>query len=101
MASLDGVDILFPVMPQIEGKNIYNLQDLKGNSVVQEEIKKVKKSQEGYIKDYWSKPSAQDKTMIYPKLTFVKLFKPLNLYMGTGMYIDDAKKKNTEKFSML
>lgn len=96
MASLEGIDILFPVMPQIEGKDIYNLQDLKGNYVVQEEIAIVKKSQEGYIKDYWSKPDTQDKTMIYPKLTFVKIFKPLNLYLGTGRYIDDAKKKNKE-----
>ncbi len=94
MASLKGVDILFPVLPQIEGKDIYKLQDLKGTYVVQEEITIVKKSQEGYIKDYWSKPDVLDKTMIYPKLTFVKIFKPLDLYMGSGMYIDDAKKKN-------
>ncbi len=96
MASLQGVDILFPVMPQIEGKDIYNLQDLKGKHVVEEEIKIVQNFQEGYIRDAWSKPNVQDKTMIYPKLTFVKVFKPLNLYMGSGMYIDDAKQQNKE-----
>ena len=96
MASLQGVDILFPVMPQIEGKDIYSLQDLKGKHVVEEEIKIVQNFQEGYIRDSWTKPSAQDKTMIYPKITFVKVFKPLNLYMGTGMYIDDVKKQNKE-----
>lgn len=96
MASLQGVDILFPVMPQIEGKDIYNLRDLKGNYVVEEEIKIVQLFQEGYIKDYWTKPSAKNKTMVYPKLTFVKIFKPLNLYLGTGMYVDDAKKQSKE-----
>ena len=96
MASLNGIDILFPVMPQIEGSNIYQLRDLKGTHVVQQEIEIVQKFQEGYIKDYWSKPNVQDKTMIYPKRTFVKIFRPLNLYMGTGMYIDDAKKQNKE-----
>ena len=96
MASLNGIDLLFPVLPQVENTDILNLQDARGNFVIKEEIDIVKKHQEGYIKDYWTKPNAIDKTMIYPKITFIKIFKPLNLYIGTGMYIDDAKEKSKD-----
>ena len=94
MVSMDGKEILFPVAPHIENTNVYNLQDEKGNFVIQEEIKIVKEKGEGYIKDFWTKPNAKDKKMIYPKLTYVKGLKELNLYIGTGMYIDDVNKQS-------
>ena len=96
MATLDGIDLLFPVLPQVENTNVYHLQDDKGNFVVQEEIAIVKRQQEGYIKDFWIKPNSTNINMIYPKITFVKEFKKLNLYIGTGMYIDDAKEKSKD-----
>jgi len=94
ITSLDGKEILFPVAPHIENTNVYNLQDKKGNYVIQEEIKIVNEKGEGYIKDFWTKPNAKDKKMIYPKLTYVKGLKELNLYIGTGRYIDEANKKS-------
>jgi len=97
MTSLDGIEILFPVAKDIENTNVYNLQDKKGNFVIQEEIKLVKEKNEGYIKDFWLKPQAQNKEMIYPKLTYVKGLKELNLYIGTGRYIDEANKQ-TKKY---
>ncbi len=96
MASLDGIDLLFPVLPQVENTNILNLQDAKGHFVVQEEIEIVKNYQEGFIKDFWTKPNTKNTTMIYPKITFIKGFSALNLYIGTGMYIDDVKKQSQE-----
>ncbi len=96
MASHDGIDLLFPVLPQVENTDVLNLQDAKGNFVVKKEIEIVKEYQEGYIKDFWTKPNTQDSTMIYPKITFVKSFDALDLYFGTGMYIDDAKKRSQE-----
>jgi len=94
MASLDGKEILFPVASEIEGKNVYNLQDKKGNFVIQEEIKIVKEKGEGFLNDFWTKPNSKDKKMIYPKLTYVKGLKELNLYIGTGSYIDESNKQN-------
>ena len=94
IASLTGEDILYPVAPKYEGSNIYNLQDSKGNYVVQEEIKIVKNTNEGYIKDFWTKPNSNNSNMIYPKITFVKIYKNLDFYIGTGIYIDDIIKKD-------
>ena len=89
ITTLKGKEILFPVATQYENKNILDLKDAKGNFVIKEEISLVQDHQEGYIKDYWTKPYSKNKKMIYPKLTFVKAFKELNLYIGTGIYIDE------------
>ena len=94
MVSMDGNEILFPINPKLENTNVLNLQDDKGTFVIQEEIKIVKEKGEGFIKDFWTKPNSNNENMIYPKLTFVKGLKELGIYIGTGMYIDDANKKS-------
>ena len=94
IASLKGKEILYPVAPQYEGSDVYNLQDSKGNYVIQEEIKIAKNKSQGYIKDFWTKPNSKNKNMIYPKTTFIKIYKNLNFYIGTGIYIDDIIKKD-------
>ena len=86
--SMDGVEQLYPISPEFEGKNLINLQDSKGNFVIQDEIKKVKNSGEGFVKSYWSKPD-KDIALQFSKITFVKYFKPLDWYFGTGDYLDD------------
>ena len=94
IASMDGEELLFPVNPAFENTNVLNLQDANGNFVVQEEIKIVKEKGEGFVKDFWTKPNSNDQDMAYPKLTFVKGLNELGIYIGTGMYIDDANKKS-------
>jgi len=90
--SMDGVEQLYPVRAELEGKNLIDLQDSKGNFVIQDEIDIINKSGEGFVKDYWTKPD-RDAAELFPKISFVKYFKPLNWYFGTGEYLDDAKKQ--------
>jgi PAS domain S-box-containing protein len=87
--SMQGVEKLYPVAPQFEEQNLINLQDEKGNYVIQDEIAMVQKAGEGFVWDYWRKPDASDQ-MVYPKITFVKHFAPLDWYLGTGEYLDDV-----------
>ena len=96
MVTMKGKELLFPVASHFENDNVYNLQDKKGDFVIQKEIQIVKENKEGFLKDFWTKPNSHDKEMIYPKLTFVKGFEKLDLYIGSGMYIDDANKKSQE-----
>ncbi|MBT4526820.1 MAG: PAS domain S-box protein [Deltaproteobacteria bacterium] len=86
--SMDGVEQLYPAHPEFEGKNLIGLQDSKGNFVIQDEIKMIKTSGEGFIKSYWSKPD-KDPALQFPQMSFVKYFKPLDWYFGTGDYLDD------------
>ncbi|MCK5168349.1 MAG: cache domain-containing protein [Bacteroidales bacterium] len=88
IGSLDGYDVLFPVAPEHEGKYIYNLQDDLGNYVIQDELKVINSKEEGFVTNYWTRPGS-DTSMAFKKLSYVKLFKPLNWYIGTGDYYID------------
>jgi len=90
--SLEGIEQLYPVNPEFEGKNVLNLQDAKGNFVVRDEINVLKDSGEGFVKHFWAKPKG-NASETYLKISFVKYFKPLNWYIGTGEYINEAQKK--------
>ncbi len=86
-----GNEILYPTQPEYEDTNIINLQDDIGNYVIQDEIKIVMEKGEGFVKAHWMKPDS-DNGMVYPKVSFVKMFEPLNIIIGTGEYLDDAEK---------
>lgn len=87
---LDGTNILHPVLPHIENKNILNIQDSKGNYPLKEIINLVKEHKEGYSSWWWIKPD--NKNNEYKKIGFSKLFEPYNLFIGTGEYVVDHEK---------
>ncbi|MDM8535301.1 cache domain-containing protein [Desulfobacterales bacterium HSG17] len=91
--SMDGVEQLYPIKPEFEGQNLIDLKDLKGNYVIRDEIEIIKKSGEGFVTDYWSKPN-KDAALLFPKISFVKHFAPLDWYFGTGEYLVDAEMQN-------
>ncbi|MEW6172961.1 MAG: methyl-accepting chemotaxis protein [Bacillota bacterium] len=43
----------------------------------------------GFVRYYWPK-AGQDTAVGYPKLSYVKLFKPWKWVVGTGFYVDDV-----------
>jgi len=87
--SVDGICHLNPVQPDIEGTNIINLMDSRDNYAKRDEIDVVKTKKEGFVTHHWPKPG-RDPSLSYAKKTFVKYFKPLNWYLGTSDYIEDA-----------
>ena len=88
IGNLRGKEILYPTNPEMEGKNVWDLQDEKGNYVIRQEVKTAETKEEGFVTGYWEKPGKPgDKA--YPKLSFVKLFRPFDWYIGTGIYIDE------------
>ncbi len=91
IVSMDGTEELYPVAPQFEGKNLIDLKDDNGDLVIKDEIEVIKKSKEGFVVDHWVKPGTA-KSMIYPKTSYIKIFEPLNWYVGYGDYLDDVEK---------
>ena len=92
IATLDGYDVLYPTFPEMEGKYIYNLQDDKGNYIVQNEIKTIKKSDHGFVTGFWKKPnSSEDK--FFTKVSYLMRFSPYNWYIGSGEYLDSFTDK--------
>jgi two-component sensor histidine kinase len=90
IGAMDGTDILFPPSPQLEGKNLLNLKDEKGNWVMRDEMKVIREKGEGYVTHFWKKPG-EDSGMIYKKISFVKYFRPFDWYIGTGDYLQDVE----------
>lgn len=90
IGTLDGIDILYPVALDYEGKNLLDLQDEMGNYVMRDEISVIKTSGEGFTYGYWKKPGSRE--MAHQKISFIKQFKHFNWYIGTGEYIDDYTK---------
>lgn len=88
IGSLSGYEILYPVRPEFEGKYVYNLQDDLGSYVMQDELSVVTTKGEGFVTNYWTRPGL-DSSMAFKKISYVKLLKPLDWYIGTGDYYAD------------
>ncbi|MFZ4462840.1 MAG: DUF294 nucleotidyltransferase-like domain-containing protein [Bacteroidales bacterium] len=84
------VMIVHPFRSDLNGKDLSNFTDPHGKKLFVECVKKVKESEQGYVDYMWQ--WKDDSLQIVPKLSFVKLFKPWNWVVGTGIYIDDVNK---------
>jgi methyl-accepting chemotaxis protein len=61
------------------------------------------KATEGFVAYQWPKPKKEGgaTTELYPKISFVKLYKPWGWIIGTGLYVDDIHVKANELRLML
>jgi methyl-accepting chemotaxis protein len=82
----DGVALMNPGAPQTVGTNRDGAQDSTGKFYVRDINTLVKTTGEGYV-DY-TFPRAGT-TVEIPKTSFVKLYRPWNIAILTGVYLDD------------
>lgn len=80
-----GINIVMGQKPELEGKNLYGLQDANGVNVIKDLIDSAK-SGGGFLEYSWNKPS---KNAEAPKLGFAQAIEQYNWMVGTGFYIDD------------
>jgi two-component system cell cycle sensor histidine kinase/response regulator CckA len=85
---LDGVEILFADRPEMEGKNLIDMQDTQGKFVIRDMIALARESGEGFYRYAWTKPQQTGKD--FPKIAFIKHFEPFDWLIGTGEYLDDV-----------
>jgi len=87
--SLNGVNHLHPLWPEIEEKNVIEFKSANGRYLVKDLNSLIIKSEEGFLSyNYTSFKSKKDERS---KITYVKRFKPYNWYIGTGDYLDNIK----------
>lgn len=77
--------VMHPIKPALDGKELSGFKDAKGKYLFREMVQVAKADGEGYVHYYWGKPG---KDGDFPKLSFVKLFKPWGWVVGMGVYID-------------
>ncbi len=87
--NLDGITILNPAAPATVGKRRDDAQDAKGKYYVREMNAVAHSAQGKGIVDYtFPKPPSGIET---EKTSFLKLYKPWGIVIGTGVYIDDLQ----------
>jgi two-component system NarL family sensor kinase len=82
---LEGINLVHPVLPELVGQPLWNLQDDKGDYVIQSLVD-IAKSGGGYHRYRWSKPSVGGSE---DKLGYVVQMPKWGWMIGTGLYLDD------------
>lgn len=83
--------IMHPYRNDLNGTDLTNFTDPHGKKLFVEFVETVKKSGHGYVDYMWQ--WKDDSLHIVPKLSYVKMIKPWNWVIGTGIYIEDVKKE--------
>lgn len=88
--------IMHPTVPALDGKILddakFNCALGKNYNLFSAFVDICLKNGDGYVDYLWPKPTGNGLTEIQPKLSYVKLYKPLGWVIGTGVYIDDIQK---------
>ena len=86
---LEGVTRILGSDPSKAGTNRLNIKDDYGNYFIKDMINMCNTDGEGFVKYYYPKLGEKEPS---PKLSFVKLYKPWNWFIGSGVYIDNIEK---------
>jgi diguanylate cyclase (GGDEF)-like protein/PAS domain S-box-containing protein len=82
--------LLFTSNPNYVGEMVLDYRGPNGKYIFREMVDLVKKKGEGFYEYLWAKP--ENTGYDHRKKSFLKLFKPLNLWIGTGAYFEDVEK---------
>ena len=85
--STDGTELVNPAHPSLEGRNLMDLKDLRGNAVVRDEIAAAMKKGSAWLECYWYRPG--DNTPVR-KHTFVRKVDSGRdtFIVGSGIYTE-------------
>lgn len=86
---MQGNNILLPNSPELEGNNLLNLKDDKGQYTVQRYIDIIREQGEGFMEWHWYRPG--ETTKMSKKIGFAKSFEELDWFIGTGEYVEDSE----------
>ncbi len=80
--------VMHPYKPKLDGQDLTGFKDPNGKKLFVEFVNTCRENGEGFVDYYWPKYGADQPQ---PKLSFVKLFKPWNWVIGTGVYMEVAE----------
>jgi methyl-accepting chemotaxis protein len=82
--------IMHPYKPELDGQDLSENKDPNGKKLFVEFVNVCREKGEGFVDYFWPKYGS-DKPQ--PKLSYVKLFKPWNWIIGSGVYMEVAETK--------
>lgn len=81
--------VTHPYRPDLEGKDLSDFKDPTGKRLFLEMVKVCKEKGEGFVSYVWQ--YKDDPSKIYPKVSFVKAFKPWGWIIGSGVYLHEVQ----------
>lgn len=83
----DGTELVNPAFPNLEGKNLLALRDLRGTAVVQDEIAAARRQGSAWVEYYWFKPGDNRPAR---KQTYVRQVRAgeETYIVGSGIYME-------------
>jgi signal transduction histidine kinase len=88
---MNGVDLVNPGFPNLEGRNLLDLKDTQGKQVMQEMLKVVQTRGSGWVDYMWPKPGESVATQKSAYVSKAKMGDKWVL-VGCGVYLADAPK---------
>ncbi len=89
--SIDGIMVMHPKFPELEGKDVLPVTDIKGNFVFPRNytFEFPEAEEQGVFHSYfWPKMNHSDYTV---KVSHLRSFLPYYWIIGTGVYLDDMR----------
>jgi signal transduction histidine kinase len=92
--NLNGIELVNPAQPSMEGKNLIDVKDVKGKPVVREYIDAALKKGSAWVEYYWYKPGENTPGLKHTYVKKVKYGKETYI-VGAGLYLEEeASGKN-------
>ena len=86
--------VMHPILPALEGSALdaakYNCVEKTGENLFVAMVQTCRKQGDGFVSYKWPKPSPTGLKPEAPKLSYVRLYKPLGWVIGCGTYTDDV-----------
>ncbi|WP_294539528.1 methyl-accepting chemotaxis protein [uncultured Rhodoblastus sp.] len=89
---LDGVSLLSPVAPKVEGTSLLSVTDGAGGRPFEALLASARATGEGFVQYPWPKNA---ESAPKEKVSFVRSLPEFGLMVGTGVYIDDISLQMT------
>ncbi|MBF0100924.1 MAG: cache domain-containing protein [Desulfobacterales bacterium] len=86
--------IMHPMKPELESQDLTHFKGYNNQNIFTEFINVCNTHGQGFICYFWPKPG---KDSAVPKMSYVKLYKPWNWIIGTGVYINDENPKRLQR----
>ncbi len=77
--------LMDPYLPDLVGKDLMSFKDPSGKKIFVEILKVIREKGEGYVQYLWQRYEGK---LPVPKVSLVRLYKPWDWIVGTGLYLD-------------
>ncbi len=79
--------VMHPYRSDLEGKYMGDFKDPKGTLLFKDMVKVCQQKGGGFVSYWWQ--YKDDKSRLYPKISYVKAFEPWGWILGTGVYVHE------------